>query len=145
MYSFLSNFAPRSVNADPKRKAAYYKALVASFQQYNQSASQINSDLYGFAYYFHREKTGLDADNLSKPIWDALNTVVYPDDKLIRFRSSAVFDLQANGIEVLDLSNMPDEILDDFLQMIDDEKEHILYVELGKFNFNLFQFGYENR
>lgn len=141
MYTFLSNFPPRSVNAE--KKTAYYTALVTAFQQYNLSAQQLNYDLYGFAYYFHRGKTGLDADNLSKPIWDALKPVAYPDDKLIRFRSSAVFDLQASGIEVLDLSNMPDEILIDFLEMIDNGKDHILYVELGKFNFNLFQFGYE--
>jgi len=63
----------------------------------------------------HRTKTGLDADNLSKPIWDALRLVVYPDDKLIRFRSSTVSDLLTNEIKVFDLSNMPDEILDDSL------------------------------
>ena len=141
MYAFLSNFRPRSVNAE--KKHIYYTALVTAFNQYNHTATQTNSDLYGFAYYFHRIKTGLDADNLSKPIWDALRLVAYPDDKLIRFRSSAVFDLQSQGIEVLDLSNMPDEILDDFLEMIDNGDDHILYVELGKFDFGLFQFGYE--
>ena len=141
MYAFLSNFRPRSVNAE--KKQTYYTALITAFNQYNKTATQVNSDLYGFAYYFHRTKTGLDADNLSKPIWDALRLTAYPDDKLIRFRSSAVFDLQSQGIEVLDLSNMPDEILDDFLQMIDSGDDHILYVELGKFDFSLLEFGYE--
>ena len=102
----------------------------------------MNESLYGFVYYFHKIKTQLDADNLSKPVWDALGTVVYTDDKLVKFRSSAVFDLRATGIEVLDLSDIPDYLLDDFLEMIENE-DHILYVEVGKFDYELFQFKYE--
>ena len=79
---------------------------------------------------------------ISKPIWDALKSTAYTDDTLVRFRSSGVFDLRAEGIEVLDLSDMPDYLLEDFLKMIESE-DHILYVEIGKFDYGLFQLGYE--
>ena len=140
MYSFLCSITPRSVNA--KKKDAYYSGLVNAFKHYHGEISPISEYLYGFVYYFHRRRTELDADNLSKPIWDALVSTTYPDDNLILFRSSGLFDLQSEGIEVLDLSNFPDYLFEDFLEMIENE-DHILYVELGKFDHGLFQFDYD--
>ena len=141
MLSFLCNFPPRSVNA--RRKTAYYSGLVEAFQKYHADITPSSEELYGFVYYFHKRKTQLDADNLSKPIWDALIETAYGDDRQIRFRSAGIFNLAADGIGELDLTNMPDYILGDFLEMIDnDDEKHILYVEFGKFNYDLIQFGY---
>lgn len=87
-------------------------------------------------------KTQLDADNLSKPIWDALRGIAFKDDFQIRFRSAGLFNLGAEKIDELDLTNMPDYVFDDFLEMIDGESSHILYVELGEFSYDLIRFGH---
>jgi hypothetical protein len=143
MYAFLCNFTPISVNAkNIKNKKVYYTNLMDAFRRYQCKAASSTESLYGFVYYFYRVKTQLDADNLSKPIWDALINVAFSNDNQIRFRSAGLFDLQSEGIDELDVTNMPDNILIDFLQMIDDKKSHILYVEFGKFDNSLIQFGH---
>jgi hypothetical protein len=140
MYAFLSNLKPRSVNAQKSER--YKNGIQNAFHHYHHTMPTLSGSLYGFIYYFHKVKTELDADNLSKPIWDALKSVAYTDDKIIRFRSSGVFDLQSEQLEILDLSTMPDYVFDDFLRMIESE-DHILYVEFGELDYGLFQFGYE--
>ncbi len=140
MYAFLCNFRPRSVNA--VYKTSYYNELKTSFQRYHGVAAPLTENLYGFVYYFYRANAQLDADNLSKPIWDALRDIAYADDRLIRFRSAGTFDLQNEGIDVLDISDIPDYLIDDFLRMIDTES-HILYVEFGRLDYKLFRFQYE--
>lgn len=140
MYAFLSKLRPRSVNA--KKSEEYQHGLARDFRSYHAEEIKIDGNLYGVTYYFHKGKTELDADNLSKPIWDALESIAYVDDKLIKFRTSGVFDLRSEPIEVLDLSNIPDYLFSDFLEMIEKE-DHILYVEFGKLNYSLFSFAYE--
>jgi hypothetical protein len=73
-------------------------------------------------------------------MWDALNKIAYLDDKNIKLRIAGVFDLVSEPIEAL---KIPQSILGDFLRMIDEGKEHILYVEIGSLNYSLFEFEYE--
>lgn len=140
MAAFLYPGRPLSVNAQ-KRKP-YNEGLANAFKKYHPQAQPFDDDLYGFVYYFHKQSTGLDADNLSKPVWDALKAIAFTDDKLLRFRAVGSYNLQSEPIGVLDLSTMPDYLLDDFLEMIERES-HILYIEVGHFDHRLFQFGYE--
>lgn len=142
MHAFLCEFTPRSVNA--KQKVAYYSGLITAYRKYHGSESLVSGTLYGVVYYFHRVKTELDADNLSKPIWDALHRVAFDDDKQIRHRTSGIFDLNAEAIEVLDLSGFPDYLIEDFLKLIDENSNHILYIEFGTFDYDRFKFGLEN-
>ncbi|MEK7395728.1 MAG: RusA family crossover junction endodeoxyribonuclease, partial [Candidatus Poribacteria bacterium] len=116
-----------------------------AFKGYNVSAVQLEGNLYGVVYYFHRVPTQIDADNISKPIWDALNEIAFQDDRNIVLRIAGVFNLNLEQIDVIDLSQMPDLVLDDFSEMINENggKQRIIYVEIGKLNYNLFRFGYE--
>jgi Holliday junction resolvase RusA-like endonuclease len=142
MQAFVCDCLPRSVNPRGKaeRKAEYYKSLITAFRKYHADTPPLESCLYGIVYYFHKAKTQLDADNLSKPVWDALRGAAFTDDFQIRFRSAGLFNFGAEKIEELDLTNMPDYVLDDFLIMLDSRK-HILYVEFGEFSYDLIQFG----
>lgn len=143
MQAFLCNCTPRSVQAkNKKHKASYYNSLVNAYRKYHTDATPSNNSLYGIVYYFHKIKTQLDADNLSKPIWDALKGKAFNDDYQIRFRSSGLFNLGVENIDELDLTNMPDYVFGDFLEMIDSDSGHILYVEFGEFTYDLIQFGY---
>lgn len=143
MNAFLCNFIPRSVNSSPRTKMAYYQSLRYSYAKYVGNSPLLAEELYGVVYYFYRGRNDLDADNLSKPIWDALNNSAYVDDKLIRLRCSGLFDLESEDISILDLSTMPDIVLNDFIDMINNKEKHILYIELGSFDHDMLKLGWE--
>jgi len=132
MYTFLSDSKPRSSNAGNSEK--YNQRIQQAFRNYNAKAIQLEGNLYGVVYYFFiPDREGEpDADNISKKIWDALNTIAYLDDKNIKLRIAGVFDLISESIETL---KIPQSALDDFLGMIDEGKEHILYVEIGSLDY----------
>lgn len=141
MLAFLCSATPHSVNSKNKAaKAAYYAKLVAAFQQYHPSVVPITGNQYGFVCYFYRSKTPFDADNLSKPIWDALVKTAYQDDSIIRLRTSGLIDQDSYELDAIDVTNMPDTILDDFLSMLDNAN-HIIYVEMGPLDYGFFRFG----
>lgn len=48
-----------------------------------------------------------DADNISKPIWDALTGLAYEDDKQIRRRSSGIIELSPGTLTELDFTSWP--------------------------------------
>lgn len=94
----------------------------------------------GRIYYFRSVPHELDADNLSKPIIDALVGLAFADDALVELRHSGIVDLNRDDISGFDLTRMPDEILEDFMESIGTEK-HLIYVELGDLRKEMFIFG----
>jgi hypothetical protein len=103
----------------------------------------LSGDLYGAVYYFFKEDKKNDADNLSKPIWDCLNNVVYKDDKQIKLRIAGVFDLNKNDLNQINFSKIPRKVIRQFLDSIENH-DHFFYVECGLMNFNLYQFNIES-
>jgi hypothetical protein len=139
MYAFISNIRPCSVRA--KTTERFKRAIKEAFKSYYPSTELVSNDLYGVVYYFHKKHNQLDADNLSKPIWDALEGVLYEDDSIIKYRAAGIFDLR--GLEILDFTLMPEHVVHDFLERLDDS-DHILYMEVGNLDYSLFKFGCEN-
>lgn len=88
-------------------------------------------ELYAAIYYFYREDVGLDADNISKPAWDALNAVGYSDDKQIKIRTAVAINLCEHDILVFDQDILPTDVLIDLIQSIADNN-HTLYIEVGE-------------
>ena len=88
-------------------------------------------ELYAAIYYFYREDVGLDADNISKAAWDALNAVGYSDDKQIKMRTAVAIDLSKYDIVDFDQDNIPSDVLTDLVQSIADNN-HTLYIEVGE-------------
>ncbi len=78
----------------------------------------------------------MDADNLSKPIWDALEGVLYKDDSIIKYRTAGIFDLRSSSLELLDFTLMPEYVVYDFLTRLDDS-DHILYIEVGHLDYSM--------
>jgi Holliday junction resolvase RusA-like endonuclease len=140
MRAFLSNQKPRSVNA--RTTDRFQERIRQSYREYNSADILLTEPLYGVVYYFHKRNNQLDADNLSKPIWDALEGVVFGDDLLIQIRHAGIVDLRNTDMTTFDLSNMPDLVAEQFIQMIGVE-DHILYVELGSLHQSMFVFGHE--
>lgn len=141
MRAFLSNQKPRSVNA--RMTDRFQEGIRQSYREYCPDSEPLNDELYGVVYYFHKRHNQLDADNLSKPIWDALEGIAFENDLLIRLRHAGVVDLRKD-MTTIDLSNMPDTVVDNFIQMLGVE-EHIVYVEFGILHQSMFLFGQEVR
>ena len=140
MHVFLSNLRPRSVRA--KTPERFKEGIRSAFRAYCPGAAVSADSFYAVVYYFHRVPSQQDADNISKPILDALEGLAYEDDRLVKFRQAAMFDLVSDPLGELEMSNIPGEVFSRFLEMLDNE-EHILYVEVGQLSFKQIRFGYE--
>ena len=129
-FSFVYSGKPESYNADSNKKQVYKKRLSSAYKR--RSSGMISEkELYAAIYYFYREDVGLDADNISKPAWDALNDVGYKDDKMIKIRTAVAIDLSKYDIVDFDQDNMPSDVLTDLVQSIVDNN-HTLYIEVGE-------------
>jgi hypothetical protein len=140
MQAFLCTHRPRSVNA--RTTGRFQQLIREAYLNYYPAGERLHHPLYGIVYYFHNKPNQLDADNLSKPIWDALKGLVYDDDLIIQLRHAGVIDLSRTDMTLFDLSKMPDKVAIDFIGMIG-SKSNILYVEFGKLDQGMFIFGQE--
>jgi Holliday junction resolvase RusA-like endonuclease len=141
MFTFLFMAKPRSVQA--KTSLEYKKHVLSACRRYNAKPPMLKEPLYGIVYYFYRGRLDVDADNMSKPIWDSLEGHMYADDRVIELRKAGVRSLE-RGISLIDLTEMPDRIARDFLFYADDQ-EHLVYVEVGRLSPKMFTFASEIR
>ncbi|RZJ80540.1 MAG: RusA family crossover junction endodeoxyribonuclease [Chryseobacterium sp.] len=147
MYNFIAKGQPPTYNSwrkiwTPLRKAAYTNAIGTIIAGYHPSITLLRDDLYGVIYHFFNTDMKIDADNLSKPMWDTLNSVFYSDDYQIKLRVAGSFDLKKNGLTVLDFTTLGGQLIADLLDAFDNE-DHVIYVECGKLNFSHRRFNLE--
>ncbi len=109
---------------------------------YNPKHSVLSGDLYATIYYFFNKNLDLDTDNLSKPVWDCLNGILFNDDKQIKVRTAGSFDLTIGDYSVIDVSGLQGKMVVDLLEAFENE-EHIVYVECGNFKPSMFKFNIE--
>jgi len=128
----LSDTKPRSVNAEMSK--LYRQEIADTFRSNHPQFTPLRGDLYAAVYYFHQVTTGLDADNLSKPILDALTGLAYEDDRQVKVRYSGVHDLR-QGFGVLALGRIPQPQRQDLLGLLASTKPHTLYVEIGRLHY----------
>jgi len=93
----------------------------------------LQGELYGLVYYFQKKHENFDADNISKPVWDALKNLMYLDDKQVKFRIACIYDLGKNKIKRLDFTGVDPEIISKLIESIDNRK-YTLYIECGRFS-----------
>ena len=146
MHAFvITGTAPHSANASGRpgrERRRLWKERVRSFRPSGGASAPIEGPLYAAVYYFHSRPTGLDADNLSKPILDALQGLAYEDDRQVKLRHAGTFDLSV-GFDLLDTSRLPQAIFDDLIEAVNGE-EHTVYVEIGRLHYTShFRFGRE--
>lgn len=138
MRAFICLQRPRSYNA--KKRPHYQEQLREAYSEYHPEAGAFGGSLYGRAYCFQARPTGVDADNLSKPIWDALRDLAYGDDAQIELRHAGILQLSDGVIGQLDLTSIPDEVADDLIDALGSEP-HVLYVEVGPLMPGMYTFG----
>lgn len=139
MKAFLCTHRPRSVNA--KHTDRFQEHIREAFSAYCTLEEPADNLLYGVVYYFHNQRNQLDADNLSKPIWDALEGIAYKDDLIIQLRHAGIVNLRKTDLTVFDLSRVPDQVANDIIAFAG-TKDHILYVEFGPLEAEMFTFGH---
>lgn len=120
---------PASYNQ--RNKAQYQKQIASTYQrQYNGKLPDV--DLYASVIYLYREDKRLDADNISKPLWDALNTVAYTDDRQIKARTAVAIDLNKIDFFVFDIDGTVEpDVTYDLMDCISDN-DHTLLIEIGE-------------
>lgn len=143
MIAFFLKRIPLSYNARHNNLAGYrrYLAGVAStFQSQGFSDIPFDRPLYSRVIYFHSIPVTVDADNISKPIHDALNGIAYRDDNLVKSRSSAVVDIV--DLNSIDMRFMPDNAFEELVTYFEIES-HLVYIEIGNFSFKHIRIGEE--
>ncbi len=145
MNSFILKRPPYSFNswkkATASQKLRYKTLLENAFAQFN-AENKHETDLYGIVYHFYTKNENIDADNLSKPVWDCLTGFLFEDDSQVKMRIAGSFDFRNNKIGLLDFSTLREDIAAELLQAFEQE-EHFIYVECGKLNYNMFTFNLE--
>jgi len=143
MHNFILKGRPLSYNSCKGNKRVNYRnALISSFTNYNPTHAVLTENLYANIYYFFNKDLDLDADNLSKPVWDCLNGFLYDDDQQIKIRTAGSFNLTTGDYSVIDFSGLQGELIVDLLEAFESE-EHIVYIECGQFKPTMFKFNIE--
>jgi len=142
MRAFVCTCRPRSVNARAALKSIFVKAIQSAHGNCTQIVNPAAGDLYGLVYYLHAKPTQMDADNVSKPVWDALEGIGYRDDEVIKHRRAGLIDLRSNDPRAFDLSGMPDGVAADLISAVG-VHDDIIYVEYGTLHNDMYEFGLE--
>lgn len=142
----LGKSTPVSYNSsDAKKKRRYMNSIVAAFDKnYNGKIPKFKkgTELYGQVCFFTSDGTDLDADNISKPIWDALVGTVYEDDKQIISRTSTVIYTKKHDLIPIEGSS---DTAAELLQVLTGKNVKCIYVECGHFNENMVEIEKELR
>lgn len=129
---------PRSQSAQKKQG---YQERVRTQARTHLSNDMLQTDnLYVRIIWFHGERVQGDTDNIIKPILDALNGVVYADDRQIVKCVSERVDTTKD----FTLSEAPAsaEVYGELLSLLGDVQiKHVLYVEVGQLTSRRIAFG----
>jgi hypothetical protein len=145
MKSFFYIAKPISQNNRGRKKiASYRRGLKTKLNSIYGPVGHLfptSSIIYGVVYYFRKNEVGFDADNISKPLWDALETVCYDNDKRIRLRLAAVVTLDYYNnyrIPVTSLSIAEANQINSFFKR--PQQQHMIYVHLDNADPKSFKF-----
>lgn len=140
----LQKATPFSYNStDNKKRDKYVQLIRDTFdKEYNGKVPKYRkgNELYGQVCFFTSEGTDLDADNISKPVWDALEGLVYDNDKQIVMRKSTVIYKAKHDLIALDGNS---DRAADLLQVIQRKMVKCIYIECGHFNESMVEIDLE--
>ena len=139
-FSFIAeNLRPLSQNSRSSTDLEKFRfqLLYAYFNKFTSETLPLNpflkDSLEAKAFYIHKVKDRFDADNISKPLWDALNKHAYKDDRQIKYLETLKIDTNTPDIFELDITDIEIDDLNKILDFLFDTsglKERILYVAL---------------
>lgn len=133
---FVYKGTPFSYNSSNKyRRARYERSVLNSFMKKYTSPLPSGSELYGYVYYFHNSDENMpDADNISKPLWDALSNIAFDDDRDIIIRSAFALDLRKNDAIEINIGDLPEDIGIELAEILSEPNSDAMLVEVGTIN-----------
>lgn len=102
---------------------------------------KLKGNLHGIVYCFQKNRYKTDADNISKPLWDSLNKVLYKDDYAIKLRYAGIAHGMVPGTIGVPRANMnvsDVNRIDSFIKS--STNEYMLYIELGTLQEKMFKY-----
>lgn len=134
MRSFFYIAKPVSQNNRGGKITAYRRGLKRKLDAiYGRAGNSLltNTILYGIVYYFRKDEVGFDADNISKPLWDALESVCYSNDKQIRLRLAAVVTIDYHNNYTIPTTRLSLAEVNQIINFFANPRQkHMLYVHL---------------
>ena len=141
----IRGLVPLSYNSrDKEKKSEYREQIRSAFQRKYKGRVPIfpaNEELYARVYFFTSSGVNVDCDNISKPIWDAVNALVYVDDRKIVMRTAAVIDVNIHPFSIIDTSSIESEVAADLMQGLIETEVKCLYIECNKFKESMIKIG----
>ena len=98
-------------------------------------------ELYAKAFFFTSDGVNVDTDNISKPIWDALNGLLYDDDCNIVLRMASVIDVERHPITTIDATKIDGDVAVELMQGLTDKNVKCLYLECSQFYDTMVKIG----
>lgn len=139
----IRGLVPLSYNS--RNKAVYQNQIRSAFlRKYRGKVPQFPSteELYARVYFFTSDGVNVDCDNISKPIWDAVNNLLYVDDRKIVMRTAAVIDVNLHPFNyIIDTSSIEGSVAADLMQGLSALDVKCLYIECGKFKESMIKIG----
>jgi Holliday junction resolvase RusA-like endonuclease len=127
IFSMVLPRTPKSVQA---KGQAGYQSAIKKVAETNYSEQPISADrLYIRIIWFARKDVGPDVDNIIKPIADALQGVVYRNDRQIAQCFSMRIDLEK--IYEISNDNISSEMYREVIATIDAKRSDVTYIEVG--------------
>ena len=138
----IRGLVPLSYNS--RNKALYQRQIRAAFLRKYKGAVPTfpaNEELYARVYFFTSDGVTVDCDNISKPIWDAVNNLVYVDDRKIVMRTATVIDVNQHPFNIIDTSSIDGGVAADLMQCLAETDVKCLYIECGLFKESMIKIG----
>lgn len=131
--------AIRSVSVQSKSGTPRFIAALRSIAATNHAERQmLDGELYARIVWFHDRQSG-DVDNIVKPILDALEGVVYRNDRSVVKCSSERVELRQDYR--LSDAGVPRGVYDELIGLLGQNHSNILYVEVGRITSRQVNFG----
>ena len=124
----IRGITPLSYNS--KRKDVYQEKIRSAFLRKfkgNVPKFPTGIELYAKAFFFTSDGVNVDTDNISKPIWDALNGLLYDDDRNIVLRMASVIDVERRPITI-DTTNIDGDVAAELIQGLAEKNVKCLYL-----------------
>ena len=138
----IKGIVPLSYNS--RNKGSYQKRIRSAFLQKfrgNVPKFHVGAELYARVYFFTSDGVNVDADNISKPIWDAVSGLVYEDDRDIVMRTAAIINVKKHPINIIDTDGIAGDVAADLMQGLADSSVKCLYIECGKLTESMIKIG----
>lgn len=133
-FTLLINRRPPSGNKGLDQKFA--DQVKTEARQRLGDAKALSGDLYARVTWFHAERRGQDVDNIPKRVLDALNGIVFADDKMVAQTLATAIDVTRDytiGAPVSDDALFQRMLLEleSITQSAISADRHLLYIEVG--------------